>query len=360
LKKKTVLGQAAAKVVAKNNLGDEPVFTAEVNNSSLIAALNWYNYFWDSEQAKESALAYLEKIGATLVTVQHVSRLASHEFRTAGYLARMVLRGAQFDDDLKQRFHERLRVLIEKSKKSEEVSTRTVKDPSDKFIADIEDEIDKFCSEFSSDFKLFDFVQSKEIKSYTVRKISDKYRSLLDELILAVSGKDSQVNEAYSCYSKKQLKSYHDFVAAIIADCDQIVSTAKVTRKPRKRRVVSTEKIVSKVTFKNDDSKYKVKSIHPTEIVKAKTLWTFNTKTRKLSLFVASNDEGLSIKGTTIQNYNETTSIQKNLRKPEDVLSEVVQGGKIVLRNLMTKIKSKESPVSGRINSDTILLRVTK
>ena len=61
---------------------------------------------------------------------------------------------------------------------------------------------------------------------------------------------------------------------------------------------------------------------------------------------------------TTIVNYNETKSVNKTVRKPETVLSQVVKGGKVSLRNLMANIVAKESQMNGRINKDIVLLRV--
>ena len=58
--------------------------------------------------------------------------------------------------------------------------------------------------------------------------------------------------------------------------------------------------------------------------------------------------------------FDEATSKSKTLRKPTETLQKVLSGGKVILRNLMTEIKTKESVAVGRTNSDTILLRITK
>jgi len=52
--------------------------------------------------------------------------------------------------------------------------------------------------------------------------------------------------------------------------------------------------------------------------------------------------------------------MQKKLRKPEVVLPEVLNGGKVILRNLLDGINSVPHWLNGRINKDTILLKVTK
>ena len=78
-----------------------------------------------------------------------------------------------------------------------------------------------------------------------------------------------------------------------------------------------------------------------------------------LKKFQAMGPSGLSVKGTNLQGYNPDESVQKKLRKPDESLPQVLSGGKRVMKKLMSEINSKESPISnGRINGDTILLRV--
>jgi hypothetical protein len=90
------------------------------------------------------------------------------------------------------------------------------------------------------------------------------------------------------------------------------------------------------------------------------SLWVYNTKTRKLGVYHADDAGGLSVKGSTILNFNESKSIQKKLRKPEQLIPEVLNGGKVFLRNVMDGIRAVDSKLTGRVNTDTILLKVTK
>jgi hypothetical protein len=46
------------------------------------------------------------------------------------------------------------------------------------------------------------------------------------------------------------------------------------------------------------------------------------------------------------------------LRKPKDVLTNVMKSGKIALRNILPALTTVEAPLTGRINKDTILLKV--
>ena len=74
----------------------------------------------------------------------------------------------------------------------------------------------------------------------------------------------------------------------------------------------------------------------------------------------AEDAGGLSVKGTSLDNFNESKSVHKKLRKPEVNLPEVMKAGKVLLRNYMDNIRAVESSLTGRLNADTILLRSLK
>jgi hypothetical protein len=120
------------------------------------------------------------------------------------------------------------------------------------------------------------------------------------------------------------------------------------------------DKKVAKVQYKKEDNEYKLASIAPTEIIGAMELWVFNTKYKKLGHYKAIDDSGFGIKGTTLLGYDETFSIQKTLRKPLEILTDFKKAKKPELKKFMANIKCKEAPLNGRINSDTILLKVVR
>jgi hypothetical protein len=52
--------------------------------------------------------------------------------------------------------------------------------------------------------------------------------------------------------------------------------------------------------------------------------------------------------------------MSKGLRKPDVTIKALFGAGKVSLRKFMDDIKTVESKPNGRINQDTILLRVIK
>ena len=66
----------------------------------------------------------------------------------------------------------------------------------------------------------------------------------------------------------------------------------------------------------------------------------------------------LGIKGTTITGYDANKSVQKTLRKPEEQLKQFLASSKVDLRKFIENIKTTEIKLNGRINAETILLKV--
>jgi hypothetical protein len=208
-------------------------------------------------------------------------------------------------------------------------------------------------------FKMLNLLKGKEVKAAHARIIKTLYSRDLAELEELASGKaDEQLKEGYSHRSKKQIKNLIAFYQEIMSACDMLAQEAKVNRAPRKTKAVPKEKLVAKLKYMKSNEPLKLVSINPTDIIGAGELWIFNTKTRKLGKYVAAEFNTLNVKGTTITNFNEFTSIQKTIRKPEEKLKEFKAAGKVQLRKFLDDINATDTKLNGRINEDTILLKV--
>lgn len=177
-----------------------------------------------------------------------------------------------------------------------------------------------------------------------------------------------QLKEGYAHLKKADIAKYRKAIETVNAELDFIIDQAKATRKPRKPKARSASRVVEKLKHCKADDKYSLASIDPTTVVGANELWVFNVKTRKLGKYVASNIDpkgigrdgtGLSVKGTTIIGFDETQSIQKTLRKPEEQLKAFKSAGKVALRKFLEEINTTDTKLNGRCNPDTVLLKVS-
>lgn len=237
-----------------------------------------------------------------------------------------------------------------------------LRDASLRMTDEIEDAVEKFQLDPEAfdpkSFKLLNLLKGRQAKAAHARIIRDLYKRNLEELREAYAGKDEQLKEAYSHIGKKNLKKILDFYNDLVSACEMLGQEAKINRKPRAKKTVSKDKLIAKLKFKKTDDAAKLVSINPADIVGAKELWIYNTKTRKLGKYVAAEFSDLSVKGTTIINFDEAGSVQKTLRKPIEQLRDFKHAGKVQLRKFLDTINAVDIKLNGRINEETILLRV--
>ena len=208
-------------------------------------------------------------------------------------------------------------------------------------------------------FKVLSLLRGKGVRAAHARIIRDFYARDLAELNELASGNaDEQLKEGYSHRSRKQIKNFIAFLQEIESACKMLMEEAKVNKKPRAKKAVPAEKIVGKLKYLKQNEPLKLVSINPADILGAKELWVFNTKTRKLGRYVAKEYSELGVKGTSIVNFDENTSIQKTIRKPEEKIKEFKAAGKVQLRKFLEDINATDTKMNGRINEETILLKV--
>ena len=117
---------------------------------------------------------------------------------------------------------------------------------------------------------------------------------------------------------------------------------------------------IRSLKYKLKDDELGITSAKAFDLVGAEQVWLFNTKTRKISVYTSESTKGMTVKGTTLQNWSPEKSKQKTLRKPEEQIKDLLALGKVKLRTFLDNIKSKEQAVNGRINIDTIILKITR
>ncbi len=208
-------------------------------------------------------------------------------------------------------------------------------------------------------FKMLNLLKGKGAKAAHARVIRDFYARDLAELNELASGQaDEQLKEGYKHRSRKQIKNFIAFLQEIESACNMLMQEAKVNKKPRKAKAVSKDKLVAKLKYKKTDEALKLVSVNPADIIGAQELWVYNSKTRKLGKYVADEFKELGVKGTTITGFSEMKSVQKTLRKPAEQLKDFKAAGKVALRKFLDDINAVDTKMNGRLNEETLLLKV--
>jgi len=350
--------------------GPEPEPESIRTRLDLSKAYNWYNYSCVNKQLIPWIIEFMKN--SDKYTPQQISTYRTvpetRTIPTVGAIARMVNNGADIPYETLDWAHEKiLETLtyapvvknIEKEQPKVISIADRVKEKTSVIIGDMEEQLDNFFyTDYTSDFKPYDYMKKNDVKAIHASKIAIYYETLRAELQEALTGKDDQLKEGYSRLSKPQLRRYLEFVSNIISDAESIAQVKKATRKTRKTKEKSSNQLTSKMKYLKESGPYKIASIDPTKIIKAQTLIVFNTKYKKLGVYVAADPTGLSVKGTTIINYDAEKSMSKTLRKPEDILSSTINTGKLAFNKMFSGIKTAPSAINGRINEDTILVRI--
>lgn len=343
-------------ISAKQTVGDEPSWTLKTTptQGDLVKALNWYNTNRDETHAAKF-------LG--------VPKIIAKSFLTTAWVARMQTRGYKLPKNSKKSYADNMKkieVLIKErkaeAKQATSIESISIQDrirmKTDEIIGEMEGLVDDYGIHGNyKDMKAYQWMVDNDVKSIHCNAIIEHFQKQAAEVYIAATGKDKQLVEAYAHYGKKGITNLLQCYAHIVKDAERLSHNASKQRKPRKRKPPSFEKMVSKVNYKERDDSLRLVSIDPIKIIGANQLWIYNTKTRNLGVYNALDQAGLGMKGTTVQNFG-YSSIAKILRKPEDVLPTVVTGGKVKLRKVMDSIKAKPKKLTGRLNKDTILLRV--
>ena len=245
----------------------------------------------------------------------------------------------------------------------------TIQDRLRDAAGDMSEEIDYAIDSWITDsdafdpkaFKVTNLLRGKGAKAAHARFIKAYFKRGHEELLELASGNaDEQLREAYSHNSRKNVKKLIEFYDSVMTACDQIAAEAKLTKKPRAKKIVPAEKLVAKLKFKASDDKLGVTSVPPAQIVGAQGAVVYNTKTRKIGIYVSLNSSGLIVKGTSIGNFTEK-STQKTLRKPDVQLKEFKdQNTQKRIETWFKNIKATEVVLNGRINADIMILKVFK
>lgn len=333
----------------------EPSWDKEKTYSQLdlILALRWYN----DNKTEKDACSYLK------INSKHVAN-----YLVVAWCERMISRGFTLPDIELNTYKLKKKELLnlvkldkEERKNNQNDNVISIQDriteKTDYFIGELEGLVDDYgMSGNHKDVNFYEWMLNNDVKAAHSKKIADHFQNSLSECSLALNKKDDYFVEAYSAYTPKRLKNLVSCLSNLVADAKRIDKNQAATRKPRKKRSLTADKKVAKINYMKSYSDLKLQSINPEKIIGCEQLWVYNVKTKKLGVYNSFDSSGISVKGSTLTNYAES-SICKTLRKPEEILPRLISGGKMILKKIMGEVNTKPSKLNGRINKDTILLR---
>lgn len=380
--------------------GPEPIWNREFKDQiekdcAYLKALNWYNYMGASDATKKAwVIEYLKKNNYDKTYISNVSKCSNMDerFNLSTHCRMLNLGCTVIPDKIKEKMKRILDAMSESQKGKEvKIDEETTEDNSpsiqDKINSKISDIIGDL--EYQSDQKLLpkkpkaattlnlmnkasaimsnngvstslveeqkpkslkDFFHSKNVKANQCSKIIDwfieKKNTIQNEIKEYPESYGPNINDVVSFYDE------------IINTCSEYNKQIKSVIKIRKRKAKSPIDLVKKLKYKQEDTTLQIKSVLPTKIIGAEKVLLFNTKYNKATLLECSNSGGLTVKGSTILNFDDKKSFTKKIRKPQKFIKDIDTKGIRGVKSALESIKSKQYEAKGRINEDVIILGV--
>ena len=310
----------------------------------LHTALSWLHQNIDGRSLRSEAMAYLKETRGEIANIQYVD---DWRFNTLGKIAYLLNRGFQPAARTAAWVAGKLDALVAEAATASKPEPATPKstepevDPAEDLLADIVALVETGGLTDQPD-RPFAMLTAAGIKAAGVKKIL----AGLEQRCINISSKARKKDCAAAV---QQVKNYLD--------------NLKAAAKPRAAAAKNVDKAVAKaltnLEYQKEHGPLQIVSINPEQIIGAKALMVFNSKTRKVGLYLAAKDGGgLSVKGKSLEGYDETKSVQKTLRKPEEQLPVLRNAAGIRdLSKALEDIPTVHIPLSGRISGEILLVK---
>ena len=363
--------------------GEEPVWIKEDISSNEVGAkvesflpraFSFYNYYLDKPdfffciyEFMMTRPCYNKQKAESLIKNWPIES----NFAVIGSMCRMASRGVpvvnrvcdMIDNALK---HVRLTkaeapaVNDEKPKRPVVDFDKIAKNKVQALLCELEGLIDSWTTNTATKIRKIDLSSAlddlKTEKRYhePILKWIKKYH---DEYWMAFKGEDEQLVEGLAYLNKPALKSRIKALQEMFKAV-QSWKKPKVARKPRQKRVQSADRQIKTLKYAANSKEYGLESVNPITIPGSQHLYIFNTKYKKLMVYHSAGVDGFSIKGCSLKGFDENSSYEIALRKPNDVLPDINARTAKQIEKMVDKLTTKKKKANGRINENCIIQRV--
>jgi hypothetical protein len=359
-------------------LGTEPVWADGYEPTNYQAefgnALNWYSYIVEAKDCRAFLTDWFKTDKDKLKTLSKIpDKLIP---RTYANTARIAMRGFPVSDEHKSRIWEKVEETANKRIKLEEEDTAA--EPVVKIakvlplapnfiVSDVDDEIEnliigedtKTIGQILMPYRLTDKHYLDCIAK--IEPILAEFSELVEVRRLPkgqLTDMQTQLLESYEHLSG--MKIVKDIVKLLESYINDLKKShiSKQVAKVRKKKPKDKTKLVRNLKFLANDTELDITSVDPINLLNCGEVWTYDTKTRKISRFYSPVSGSITVKGAALVGYDETMSTSRLLRKPEDQVKEFSATAKKDLTKWYSAIKSKPAPVRARLTATTLILKV--
>ncbi len=384
LEKARIKGRKNRVTIEDKYLGPEPWWDEDNppptdqsdRNVAWTKAAHWYNYFYKAKDYTPFVIRYAEEIGFKKDQIKAIKALSDSQIRHhCGAVARLHYRGWNHEEKIHQRMLEELTLKVNKGKeilKEKKEIQKSAPPPIspaqrayNNMIETVHGDwdvqvVDEWMNgNFKPEFNVYEIWKNHGLKGNVINAFREKVQFEYDVISDAYHKRCDQAMEAYSHISLRNQKKMLKTMETIFEDLDKLKDSFKAVRMPRTKKPKASDAQVAHLQYKQEDIDAKVTSINPVLIPGKEMLFVYNTKQRVLSQYVTTATKGFEVGGTSIKNFDNKLSKTSKLRKPEDILPEILNlTPKQIEKRVWGKLTTKINTPTGRINKDCILLRV--
>lgn len=304
----------------------EPIIddTITINSIKLINIMKYYKDNATSKDIKSFTIEYVKNNTNDEELIKILEGINCSLFNThIGITCRLISRGLNLPERHTNNIEEYINTLLDKyyeTTNTPKVNNKNKVTKLDKLIIILEELL------------LVKYKESNVLKFITDNKI-----------------KKSDCIKLVEYLNKKYSNKYENIIF--------ILNTSegyKITRKHKKKEI-DLDKLVSKVKYCKE---YKnLVSLDPKLIFNSKYILLYDIKYKTIRLLISDNK--LTLRGSTIYNFNEETSICKHIKDINSFLEVVNNTNNIkFISNNINSINSKPRPINGALNDNVIIVKV--
>ena len=239
-----------------------------------------------------------------------------------------------------------------------------MREKADEALSDVEALFDEFIiagcpKDFTVDKKVVGFLSARNVLPQHMASAIKRWQRLLDEYLEVQEGKCDQLKEAYSNYSKMQIRYKIKLVEDIISEMNGYISLKQAAKKPRAKKAVPVEKVVARIKYQKTDDALGITSVSPTKLHQCTEAFVYDTAKRKIIWLVADDySKCLLVKGNSIIGFDKKKSMSKTVRKPNEFLKVFMSASRPATRKAIDEIKAVAAIPNGRFNENMVILKV--
>lgn len=345
----------------------EPLVVAgqSLSKTARIDVYNAYNEEFDSSDFQKWALVWSAENLSADINEKLVIAPKTAFSPTVGAICRLAARGVQLDNDQIQFVTQKLtdtaeRIEMPTQKPSERVSPVVhLRRKIDGFMAELDHVIDNW--EENASFSLYEELKRIDAAGSFGLAVRRKVEALRDEIDELVNQKTDQLVDGYSHMSKAKQRKYLQFLNSVLADAKTYTIGKSIKRKPRVKKVVGAKKTIVNVKYQPESAEYKLQSAKPESIIGAQAVYVLNTARKEIHAYFAEDDKGLQISRSSITGFSSSSAKKRVFKNTGSVAAQFQQPTtKAKIRKTFEAIKTATQAASGRLNENTLILKVVK